>query len=609
MSDLGKIINRFVALLSKRETSAVFLGFILTIGFLLRTYGNSSGLPFYFLKWDMEYYIISNAINMVMTGDLNPHTFTYPTLLYYCYAIIFKLEIILDRLGLIYVDRSTLILTARFLSAIFGILTIFLIYQIGKTLFNKLTGIIAAIFLMIIPSAVIESHYASVDTPLTFFVTLSFFFASQILKKGELRYYILAGIAAGLAASIKYPGILILFTVFIAHIIFVQKIWVNEYYNSNKFFLINKNFIFSFIASCLAFMMTTPFAILDYHTFLASIGNDYRLTHKFASQTNWFIYNYYDAFKNYIELIREALTINLEIILLAGVIYCILSVLLYIIRRRRHDSKLENLQASILLLSWIIVYFLFISSLANHPARYLVPLFPFLAIAGANFLNELVEFLGRIMKGFNTTREAIIISKSIFLLVICGYLIIAPIQISVALDRVMTNQEISLILPYGYYESTYSNIDKHLNMKPDARIEAFNWVRNNIPKYTIMMKENPILDPEIELLENITVLSGDLYPRYDLNKLIERKIGYIIINRDVNLMISDTNNFDNRTRFYRSLIENCKLVKEFDGEDYLIGPIRIYEISEVPPTSQEIGNLAMIDPISKRRFGSWGVIN
>src|SRR5262249_24323277 len=57
------------------------------------------------------------------------------------------------------------------------------------------------------------------DASLTFFVVLSLLGAERVLAEGRLRDYLLAAGAAGLAAAVKYNGVLVLGALAAAHVV------------------------------------------------------------------------------------------------------------------------------------------------------------------------------------------------------------------------------------------------------------------------------------------------------------------------------------------------------------------------------------------------------
>ncbi|MBU2577223.1 glycosyltransferase family 39 protein [Patescibacteria group bacterium] len=100
-------------------------------------------------------------------------------------------------------------LIGRFLSAVFDLGVIFLLYLIGKRLFSKSVGVFASFFYSIMVLPIQLSHFFTVDTYLNFFLILSFYFLSLInLKKGNI--FLLSsflGIVFGFALTSKISAV------------------------------------------------------------------------------------------------------------------------------------------------------------------------------------------------------------------------------------------------------------------------------------------------------------------------------------------------------------------------------------------------------------------
>ncbi len=104
---------------------------------------------------------------------------------------------------------------ARLPMAILGGLTCFLIYLAGTMLFNRWTGILAALLLAYNPLMLESSQRAMTDSPLIFFMTASmvlmiFFYQSINRRKHytALGLSLLIGVAVALAAGSKMNGAL-----------------------------------------------------------------------------------------------------------------------------------------------------------------------------------------------------------------------------------------------------------------------------------------------------------------------------------------------------------------------------------------------------------------
>ena len=100
--------------------------------------------------------------------------------------------------------------TARAHSAFFGVLTIILVYFLGRLLYDHWTGIFSAIFLLTTQIFTKYARHAMLDVTLTFFVILALFFFAKAVKKDEKEtdnheglYFLLFGISTGIAILTK----------------------------------------------------------------------------------------------------------------------------------------------------------------------------------------------------------------------------------------------------------------------------------------------------------------------------------------------------------------------------------------------------------------------
>ncbi len=109
-----------------------------------------------------------------------------------------------------------LYLLGRKISAVFALVTIPVTYLLGKELYNKKVGLLAATFLAICPIIIWNSHYLYNDIPAMLWVTLTLLFSAKILKQKEgeekMHWYLLAGICAVFSFTTKAnAGIAFLF--------------------------------------------------------------------------------------------------------------------------------------------------------------------------------------------------------------------------------------------------------------------------------------------------------------------------------------------------------------------------------------------------------------
>lgn len=99
---------------------------------------------------------------------------------------------------------------ARLYAAFLGLISIFLIYKLGKELYSKKVGIIAALLLCVNPFHLFYSQEARPYILLLIFTLLSFLYLVKFLKKVDLKNAVLFGFFAGLMLLTHFFGIFVL---------------------------------------------------------------------------------------------------------------------------------------------------------------------------------------------------------------------------------------------------------------------------------------------------------------------------------------------------------------------------------------------------------------
>jgi len=186
-----------------------WLALVIAGGFALRTWYLNHGIP-YGVGVD-EPVIIVRILQMMRSGDYNPHFFDYPSLYIYLQLLVGIARFMWGAMAgewrsLAGVTPEAFYLWGRSLTVLFGAATITLVYAAGLR-WGRWHSVLAAGVLAVAPSAVRESHFVLTDTPLTFFTTLALLLSLRALEQPGLRRVALAGAAAGLAGATKYPGI------------------------------------------------------------------------------------------------------------------------------------------------------------------------------------------------------------------------------------------------------------------------------------------------------------------------------------------------------------------------------------------------------------------
>lgn len=347
----------------------VLLYLIIIVAFVLRVIGLNFGLPdinrFF---WETDEAATINIAMGMGSGDLHPHSFNKPSLLYYITFFFYVIFYFTGRLSgsfnspiqfAIYYLNDTyyFYIIARAIVLIFGLLTNYMTYIVGKKAFGEKTGILAAALMAVIPLNITYSMQALTDVPAIFFLLSATYYILLILENNNTKNYVLAGLFSGLAASTKYHAGFIYFLIpmFVALESFLKKV-VNW-----------KGFLYSIFFLMAGFIIGTPYAILDFSTFIVSLKTLFMVKSNVVYHPNWWF-----------EHIKQFWEINnfgplLLILSFIGIGYAVF-------KHTRED---------IAFLIVILIFYSFFSmpNISWSPIHYLLPIIPFLCILIARFIN------------------------------------------------------------------------------------------------------------------------------------------------------------------------------------------------------------------------------
>ena len=214
-------MNNFIASIKMNHA---IITLIIFFAFILRYFQLHIGLPYLYF-WD-EPLTASNALQILKTGDYNPHFFKYGSLMIY-------LNLLIDQLYRIYlsltgtwegveairiesdtgwhwtISHPSFYFWNRFLTATMGTATVLITYFISKSICNRWTGIISAFFLSILPIHIVHSGFVTMDVPVALFVSLVALFSILFINQKKPIYFTASLICVGLAIAAKYnsgPG-------------------------------------------------------------------------------------------------------------------------------------------------------------------------------------------------------------------------------------------------------------------------------------------------------------------------------------------------------------------------------------------------------------------
>jgi len=190
---------------------------LMLIGFFYRVYGLTDNHSF----WTDENHvaIFARAIlergKPVLANDYS--TGVYQWLQYWLSAISAKV-FGLNEFGI------------RFPSIIFGVLTIWAVYLLGKELFSENVGLVAALFTVFLKIEILWSHQARPYQALQFFYLLSVYFVYKLAKEEKFNWhYFISFLAIGILASLMHGLGLVIFFVGFLYLLLLRFFWFKKW--------------------------------------------------------------------------------------------------------------------------------------------------------------------------------------------------------------------------------------------------------------------------------------------------------------------------------------------------------------------------------------------
>ena len=246
-------------LLGQRHRLAAWV--VIAIGAALRFGAIGAGAP-YRVAND-EPFVVGMALQIMKSGDFNPHFFDYGGLSIYLHTVVGVFSFLLgamagqwSRVDAVWI--GDLLPAARFVTAAMGTLTVFLVYRIGLRLGPRV-ALMAGFVMAVLPQHVRESHFALTDTPLTLLITAALLMSLRAVEQRRVAAVFAAACMVGLAASVKYNGGVALIMPLTAALVLPAGLRL-------------RGLGLALLGAGGAFLLTSPYAVLDLPAFLNGFG-------------------------------------------------------------------------------------------------------------------------------------------------------------------------------------------------------------------------------------------------------------------------------------------------------------------------------------------------
>src|SRR4051794_34666718 len=177
---------------------------LLVVGLVLRVKNNGYRLP-YVYNVDEGSHFTARAVGM-LGGDWNPHYFQNPSAFTYLARFALGLRFGHSAIDAFKLDPSGIYETTREVAAVLCMVGVVAVFWAGKTLWNWSVAVAAAALLTFAFLPVTYSRIAVTDVGVLAPVALSLVGSVRVWEDGRLRWWLVAGVGAGLAVGFKYTA-------------------------------------------------------------------------------------------------------------------------------------------------------------------------------------------------------------------------------------------------------------------------------------------------------------------------------------------------------------------------------------------------------------------
>ncbi|MDD1751318.1 MAG: glycosyltransferase family 39 protein, partial [Methanothrix sp.] len=235
----------------------------------------------------------------------------------------------------------------RLFAVVIGVITVYIVYQLGTLLYNRNVGILAALTLAIMPYHVVVSRQVLLDGPLVLCSTLTLYLLARYALTRNPIWLHAAGIGLGLTFLAKETGIILIGSVY------------SFFALSSEIYVRLRDLIISFI---LLVLMILPFPLSLWLAGGSHVGQQYLIWQLFRRPNHTWDF--------YLTSVPPAIGILVILIALAG---------LWFLRGERTWREK-------LLLWWIVVPVLFFQIWPTKGFQYLLPIAPPFAVLASRTL-------------------------------------------------------------------------------------------------------------------------------------------------------------------------------------------------------------------------------
>jgi hypothetical protein len=472
---------------------------------------------------------VGPAVHIASTGDLDPHWFGHPgstTIyplagLYHVWgAVAHGGPVVSSDPGLanrFAVSPGDFYLIGRLWSIAFAIAAIPLVFLLGRRCFSTAVGLAGAALWAVIPLAVSYGREVRTDSAGVFFALLSLLLIVRLFERASLRDHLVAGLAIGVGISSRYFLVTLLAALIAAGVIALRRHVPGASV---------RGIAAGVGAAVVAFVMTTPYFLLDWSAARASLANEStsHVGHDGLSpigNLRWYLGN----------AIPNVISWPVALLAVTGIVVAVVY--------RRDPRRLILLAAS-------ATFLVAISTSKLHWNRWPLPILPVIVLFAADGLAQLMSAIDALV-GRHELQSAFAVA---------GVVLVAfwPAKDAIQLDA--------------------------RESRPSTRVLARDWIESHVPEDSSVVRElktAPLDDTDLRWMERFSLpYGGWTLDRYRLDGF-----RYFVTNAGISgAYTTQPRRYPTQALLYRELRQQGCLLHVFRPDAHRDGPvIRVYELS------------------------------
>ena len=442
-------------------------------------------------------------------SPFNPHWFSLGSvLIYLLVAIRFVLEPFTDlntlqNMG--YLGRSIM--------ALADVGTVFIAYLLGKRIYDRRVGLLAAALVALAVVHIQHSHFYRPEPLLVLFLTASFWAMLQVLERRRLRDSLLLGTCVGLTFATKVSVLPLVLPLLVAYgfSLFTTAggVWAVPSWKWGS--RVGGHALAAGAMASVVFLITTPYALLDMGSFVDGVMWEASNVARTAGKVP-FTVQYVGSIPFLYELQQTSiwgLGLPLGVVSWGGLLFTATLAVFKLIKRCPAS------RGQLLFLAWVVPNFLMLGLFEVKFLRYIFPLIPFLILMGSGMLFWILDWTRstqfwrfipypslRLFSKLRATPEA-------------GPAVRARVHLGRYAPRAVIGVMAFVVVATAFYALAFERV----YARSHPAIQASDWINENVPRNSTIVTDNH-WDEGIPNIYNyqvrqIPIYEGDTYGKMD----------------------------------------------------------------------------------------------